>query len=200
MALFILVLRLLTGAMFLQQHLIRGVCTRHGPNKKEGPWNCQRQRVGTAVKVTQLPLKGHYVCCSRSAQFFCQHPPASDPWQTPRRAATNMAGTKGHVLPRVLSRVVDFAPHIMRWPAQSPPVSINGGSKTPMWIIAVYLREELELQSRWCFKLFVGNWNLSNKHHLCEVQHHSSCCRNPSTCKPVFFLKEQKECYLTCVC
>lgn len=106
MALFILVLRLLTGAMFLQQHLIRGVCTRHGPNKKEGPWNCQRQRVGTAVKVTQLPLKGHYVCCSRPAQFFCRHPPASDPWQTPRRAATNMAGTKGHVLPRVLRLIL----------------------------------------------------------------------------------------------
>lgn len=58
-----------------------------------------------------------------------------------------------------------------------------------MWIIAVYLREELELQIRWCFKLFAGNWNLSNKHHLCEVQHQSSCCRNPFTWKPVFFLK-----------
>lgn len=60
-----------------------------------------------------------------------------------------------------------------------------------MWIIAaVYLREELELQIRWCFKLFAGNWNLSNKHHLCEFQHQNSRCRNPFTWKPVFFLKK----------
>lgn len=74
----------------------------------------------------------HYACCPRGTEFFCQHPSASETWQTPRRGATDIAGTKGRVLLRALSGMADVGPHIMKWPAWNPSVSINGGSKAPV--------------------------------------------------------------------
>lgn len=82
MALFILVLKLLTGAMLLQQHLIRGVCTRHGSGKKGG-LQLPKGRGGNSNGGDSASLEWHYACCLRWAQFFCQHPPASEPWQIP---------------------------------------------------------------------------------------------------------------------
>lgn len=55
MALLVSVLRLQTGATLLQQHLTRGICTGPESGEKEVPCNYQRQVLGTAEKVTQLP-------------------------------------------------------------------------------------------------------------------------------------------------
>lgn len=54
-----------------------------------------------------------------------------------------------------------------------------------------YLKEELELEIRWCSKLFVGNWNFSNKYHTWGVPHQSFYFRKPFALKSLFFMKRE---------
>lgn len=129
--------------------------------------------------------------------------PASDPWQTHRKGATGMAGTKRYVLLRVLSGVADPAPHIMRWPAQRPSMNIYGESKLPI--------PQCEL-----LLLFIWerSWNCRSGGALncllgIEISLISTICVKFNTralvakillLENVFsFWREQKECYLMCV-
>lgn len=88
-----------------------------------------KARGGNSSEGDSASLEWHYAVRDGLSSFVSTHLHQSH-GRCPRRGAT--AGTKGHVLLRVLSEVADLAPHIMRWPAQSPSVSINGGSKAPI--------------------------------------------------------------------
>lgn len=189
MALLVSVVRLQTGATLLQQHLTRGICTKPESGEKEGPaitkgrcWELQRRSLGF--------LKIAWYLLAETGPSPLSAPTWGRPLADPQEGCRGTCPAQG-AQPGGWSCSLHPCPQ-HKLACLEPTCKYIWGSKPPVPRCGLLLLFSWErswnYRSGGALNCLLGI-EISNKHHLCEVQHQSSCCRKSFTLKPVFFLK-----------